>query len=381
VGALLSLLAEFMHSVRAPSQSPITQASPLTQITPQLRMVVIAITGATGDVGYETCKQISAVAEVTKLIVTARTEAKAGAVVAKLVKDTGKDRAWFDYVVLDLSDHASVMAAVQTFPQVDRLCLNAGGLSDIKTHKQSGTTDAIVSNVLGHSVLSDELLKSGKINAGGRIIYIGSEVTRPVLAYAGLLPMYCSFREGDLEWAMTKTYWDCSTPCLKVRSQLGDYKNAKIIGHLFYAAVAKEQPDLHTLIVSPGAVGGSFASDAYFPMNCLLWAIPSFFICIGANHKLETGVARYIDGVLTGEPKWAAGSMPMSKPNWPCNLPCSCLPCTCLFGANSPDMVDNRPFAPYLHDDALNEKAAAMVREYQKKWAASSPSPAVIERG
>jgi len=344
-------------------------------------MVVVALTGANGDVGYETCKQLSAVAEVTKLIVTARTEEKAGAVIDKLAADTGKDRSWFGFVVVDLSDYTSVMAAVQDFPQVDRLLLNAGGFGNTKIHRPSGATDGVVINVLGHSVLSDGLIKAGKISAGGRIIYIGSEVTRPVLAYTGLLPNYCGrFGEDDLEWAMTRTYRDCSTPCLPIRSQLGDYKNAKIIGHLFYAAVAKEQPNLHTLIVSPGAVGGSFAAKGYFPINCLLWAIPSFFICIGANHKLETGVARYIDGVLTGELKWAAGSMPMSKPNWPCNLPCSCLPCTCLFGANSPDMVDNRPFAPYFHDDALNEKAAAVVRKYQERWATFTPSPTKMDR-
>jgi len=335
-------------------------------------MVAIAITGATGDVGYETCKQVSAVAEVTKLIITARTEEKASAVIAELVKDTGKDHSFFDFVVVDLSDYASVMTAVRAFPNVDRLCLNAGGLGYSKIHEPSGATDAVVYNVLGHSLLSDELLKAGKLNAGGRIIYIGSEVTRPVLAYTGLLPCYCGFGEGDLEWAMTKTYCDFGTPCLPVRSQLGDYKNSKIIGHLFYAAVAKEQPDFHTVITSPGAVGGSFAGRGYFPISCLLWAIPSFFICIGANHKLVRGPARYIDGVLTGDAKWPAGSMPMSKPNWPCNMPCSCLPCTCLFGANSADMADNRPFAPYLHNDALNEKAAAMVREYQKKWASYS---------
>ena len=331
-------------------------------------MATIAITGATGDVGYETCVQLSAVAEVTKLIVTTRTEEKANAVIAELMKDTGKERGWFDFVVVDLSDYASVMEAVRVFPQVDRLCLNAGGFGYTKIHEPSGATDAVVYNVLGHSLLSDELLKAGKLNAGGRIIYIGSEVTRPVLAYTGMLPCYCGFGEGDLEWAMSTTYSDFLTPCLGVRKQLGDYKNAKIIGHLFYAAVAKEQPDFYTLIVSPGAVGGSFANRGYFPIKQLLWACPSLFICIGANHKLKTGVARYVSGSITGVPIWPAGSMPMSKPNWPCNLPCSCLPCTCLFGASSSDMVDNRPFAPYLHDDALNEKAAVMVRNYQKKW-------------
>ena len=293
-------------------------------------MVAIAITGATGDVGYETCRQVSAVPEVSKLIITTRTEEKAKAVIAELIKDTGKDRKFFDFVVVDLSDYESVMRAVKAFPKVDRLVLNAGGFGYTTIHEPSGATDAVVYNVLGHSLLSEGLLEAGKLNAGGRIIYIGSEVIRPILAYTGLLPCYCGFGEGDLESAMTATYCDCLTPCLFVRKQLGDYKNAKIIGHLYYAAVAKEQPRFHTVITSPGAVGGTFADKGYFPVNFLLWAVPSLFICIGANHKLEAGVARYIDGVITGAPKWPAGSMPMSKPNCPCHLPCNCLPFDCL---------------------------------------------------
>ena len=43
----------------------------------------------------------------SKLIITARSEVKAKAVIDKLVAATGKNESMFDYCVLDLSDRCS----------------------------------------------------------------------------------------------------------------------------------------------------------------------------------------------------------------------------------------------------------------------------------
>eukprot|EP00966_Prymnesium_polylepis_P107066 2479197-Prymnesium_polylepis.1 len=143
-------------------------------------MTIIAITGVTGDVGYTACKIIAAVAEVRKLVVTCRTKEKAERVIGNLIRDTGKERSFFSYVVVDLSDHASLMSAIKEFPKVDRLCLNAGGLGWLAINEQTGMTESMMNNVLGNTILSDGLVKAGKITKGGRIVYIGSEVTRSI---------------------------------------------------------------------------------------------------------------------------------------------------------------------------------------------------------
>jgi len=340
-------------------------------------MVVIAVTGATGDCGYEACRQLAFAPKVKHIVITCRAEPQAKAVVAQLASDTGKDASFFSYVLLDLRTYDSIMTAIKLFPSIDRLCLNAGGLGCNQMHLASGATDAMVDNCLGNSVLTEGLLQAGKIKSGGRIVYIGSEVARQVWSFKGLLPDYTdpcvptAFGEAEIEWAISKNYdWDYGK-CVPMRQQLGDYKNAKIVAQQYYAALAKELPAIHVISTSPGAIGdgASFGERGMFPLSQLMKYVPCIFGVIGVTWPLEDGVKRYVD-VLTGEPEWESGAMPMSGPN--------CLP-GCLWGAKGP-MVDNRQYAPYLRDEALNAKAAAKVREYTAKWATYSVSPQAMER-
>jgi len=333
-------------------------------------MVVIAVTGATGDVGYALCTMLAASPEVTKLVVTCRTKETCTKVIARLTADTGKPTSTFSSVVIEFDKYDSVLAAVSEFPTVDRICLNAGGLGECTIHAPSGATDCVGSNVLGHSLLTDKLLAAGKINPGGQIIYVGSEVTRTIWSFKGLLPDYMCFSEKDIDWALTRTYnADCGPVqpycCPPIRQQLGDYKNAKIIGHLFYAAVAEERPDIHTMIVSPGGVGGSFGNGAYFPMGCLLANCAGMFRMMCVMHTMDEGVQRIFDAAMTR--KYEAGSHMMSPPN------CGC----CLWGVMGTPPVDNRKFASYLSDESLHAPAAAKVRALQERWATGiAPSPA-----
>ena len=236
--------------------------------------MIIALTGATGDVGYEACRQLALRSEVSQLVLTCRSKPQAEAVVKQLVSDTGKPASFFKYVIINFRDLNGILAAVSSFPKLDVLCLNAGGFGRNTVHKASGTTDAFIDNVLGSSVLSDNLVKFGKMKNGAKIVYVGSEVTRGLWSFRGLLPVYWGFGPEDVEWAMTTNYDADPCACIPVRKQLGDYKNAKILGHAFYAAIAEELPAIHTVIVSPGAIGGSFAERGFCPIGQLMQYAP-----------------------------------------------------------------------------------------------------------
>ena len=216
-------------------------------------MVLILITGGNGDVGVEACKQLSTKPEVTKVVITCRSEEKAKNTIESVIAATGKDPSFFGYFTMDVTDYASILKGVEACPKtIDRLCLNVGGLGKCQMHS-CGATDGMVLNTLGHALFCDKLIAAGKVAKGSRVIFVGSEVSHDIYSFSGLLPHYYGrFSEKDIEWAISKTYTDFLTGALPLRSQLGDYKNAKIIGQMHFSNMAKEYPDIHFMTISPG---------------------------------------------------------------------------------------------------------------------------------
>lgn len=197
------------------------------------------------------------------------------------------------------------------------------------------------------------------------MIYVGSEVSHDMGSFTGLLPHYYGrFAESYIETAISETYSDLLAKALPVRAQLGNYKNAKIIGQLYISHVATEHSDIHFMTISPGGIGGKdgkgtgFANEGFFPLNTLMKHAPYLFKWMGVTHTIEEGTSRMIDGVLTGPPAWETGSIVLSKRDF--------------FGFGhwgaKGGVEDVRPFVPYLNDASLAKKVAEKVREYQVKW-------------
>ena len=331
------------------------------------KKLTLVVTGANIGCGYEACRQLAATTEVGHIVVGVRSAEKAKKTIDSLVADTQKDSSFFSSILIDNGDLASIKAAVEVFPKFDRLCLNAGGLAKLGIHKPSGATNTMVINTLGAAALVDGLLAANKIQAGARVIYIGSEVSRNIWSLTGLLPFYlCNgFGEEDVDRVIGNNYQACyGCNCLPVRAQLGDYKNSKIIGQLHFAHLAKENPEIYFASTSPGAVGGSFFQKSKFPMKQLVNCIPCAFRCARISHacspkkSLQIGSKRYVD-MLTGPTRFPPGAMSMSGPDC----------CCCLsWGAYGP-LVDNRPLVGYLRDENLAAQTTAKVRAWEDKWA------------
>jgi len=340
-------------------------------------MVLIAMTGGNGDVGIETCKQAAAFTEVDKILITTRSEEKGAKSIQILMEETGKDESFFEHVILDLTDYDSIVNAAKAFPpKVDRLCLNAGGAGNNEKHL-SGATDCMVMNTIGHALLVDELFKLGKIPDGSRVVFVGSEVSRPLYSLVGFLPNYSKlfcgkFGEKEIDWAIGENYSEnglCGF--FPLRAQLGDYKNAKIVGSLFFSHMAKEHPNVHFLTISPGGIhnpdggGTGFTNGVLFPMNVLMSTVPKLFShVLRITQELDVGCSRLLDGVLTGDETWDNGAVVLSGRNG-CGLG------LCYWGAKGP-VIDNRPSDPYFSDEILCEKAAIKVREWQAIWASKA---------
>lgn len=89
--------------------------------------LTVVVTGANQGVGFEACRQLALDDRVGKVVLTCRSEAKARAAIDALAASTNKPNDRFDFVVLDLGNHASAAAAVGAMPvNIDVLVLNAG---------------------------------------------------------------------------------------------------------------------------------------------------------------------------------------------------------------------------------------------------------------
>lgn len=331
-------------------------------------MVLVVITGGNGDIGIEACKQLSKTSEITKIVLTCRSKEKATDAIDSLVSTTGKDPSFFGWVALDLTDYKSIVQAAAELPNIDRLCLNAGGLGKCKMHP-CGATDGMVINTLGHVVLFEKLVANEKVSKGSRVVFVGSEVSHDIYSFSGLLPHYYGrFGEKDIEWAIGSTYNDLLAKLLPVRAQLGDYKNSKILGQLYFSHMAKVYPDIHFMTISPGGIHGGkdgrepgFANNGFFPLNKAMKHTPFLFKWLGVTHTIEEGTSRLIDGVLVGEESaWDSGSMVMSKKDG--------LLLGLFFWGAKGEVTDVRPLVPYLKDEELAGKASLVLQQWISKW-------------
>ena len=135
----------------------------------------ILITGANGGLGKDSARQLGLIKETEKIYLACRDELKAKAAKADLEKSTG--RSIFEIIIMDVSNSDSVKLAVAELKEpIDALIMNAGGMGGKAPEKitADGVTQQFATNVLGHVVLVDELLKAGKLKKCGTLRKFGS---------------------------------------------------------------------------------------------------------------------------------------------------------------------------------------------------------------
>lgn len=124
----------------------------------------ILITGANIGIGKECARQLALKPETKKVILACRNQEKAVAAKKELEILTG--RSIFDIIIMDVSNVNSVRKAVATITKpIDAVILNAGGLGGNTAEKStaSGMNELVATNVLGHVVLVEELIKADKL--------------------------------------------------------------------------------------------------------------------------------------------------------------------------------------------------------------------------
>src|SRR5271170_4246027 len=146
---------------------------------PQPADRAVLITGANAGIGKEVARQLALRPETAKVYLGCRDATKAES--AKNDLETATGRQIFEIVPMEMTALASVRSAIAGLRRpIDALIMNAGGTGGDTpmTLTSDGTTYLFASNVLGHVVLLEGLIKEDKLTDVA--LLVGSEAARGV---------------------------------------------------------------------------------------------------------------------------------------------------------------------------------------------------------
>ncbi len=294
------------------------------------------ITGANAGIGKEVARQLALRPEIGRIYLACRNRDRATNAKAELEAET--DRRIFDIVVMDVAKLDSVRAGLAGIDgSIDGLVMNAGVIGPKSMGLTAdGVTTVFATNVLGHVVLLEGLLAEGRL--GEVAVFAGSEAVRGVPKLRMKGPSFVSTSAGELATVIDGSYFANSKPDFNLA-----FGQAKYIGALWMAYLARRYADRRFITVSPGnTTGTQAASGLPLPMRIAAkYVMPT----IGLAHKLDVGAKRLVDGVT--DPNLASGVFYASAAN----------------KLNGP-MVDQADFVPDLSNPSFQDNANEAIHRF-----------------
>ncbi len=271
--------------------------------TPPAKTVLI--TGANVGIGKDVARQLALRPEIARIYLACRNRERATTAKAELEAVTG--RRIFDIVLMDVADPGSVRAGLAGINgSLDALVMNAGGMGG-KTPMAltaDGATYMFASNVLGHVVLLETLLAEDHL--GEVAVFAGSEAARGIPKMGFKRPSFVSQSADELATVIDGSYFAGRKTSVNLA-----YGQAKLIGILWMAYLARRHPDRRFICVSPGNTTGTQApNDLALPFRMAAkYVMPH----LGISHKLDVGAKRLVDGVT--DPNLSSGVFYASATN------------------------------------------------------------------
>jgi len=304
----------------------------------------ILITGSNIGLGKETARQLALKKETKKIILFCRNQAKAEEAKKDLEEQTGKNI--FDIIIGDVADAQSVRKAVENIKEpIDAIILNAGGMVG-KTADQatsSGMNLLAATNILGHVILVEELIKQGKLKKA--VLFVSAEAV-PGVKSLGMKPVAMKTSSVD-EFAavLDGSYFGNKFDVTQA------YGYVKYVGTMWTLSMARKYPNLKFVVVSPGNTDGTNApNNLPAPMQFMVKYVmmPLVFPLIGGMvHKLEVGAKRFVDAI--SDERYKSGIFYASKE-----------------GKLSGDMVDQSTFYTDLKNASFQDNAYAAIHRFIK---------------
>lgn len=304
----------------------------------------ILITGANIGLGKETARQLALKKETKKVILFCRNQAKAEAAKKELEAETGKKI--FEIIIGDVADADSVRKAVEKISEpIDAVILNAGGMVGKTAGRitPSGMNDLAATNILGHVILVDELMKHDKLKKA--VLYPSAEAV-PGVKSLGMKPVAMKTSTVDeFSAVLDGSYFGNKFDAVQA------YGYVKYAATMWMLSMAGKYPDLKFVVVSPGNTKGTLAPNNLPPAMAFIlkyFMMPVVFPLIGGMvHKLEVGAKRFVDGI--SDDRYKSGVFYASKE-----------------GKLSGDMVDQSTFFSDLKNTSFQDNADKAIHRFIK---------------
>jgi len=258
------------------------------------------VTGANSGIGFETAYQLEA-AGYKKVILGCRTLEKGETARKLLIEKGSKDV--FETIAVDVSEPKSALFAsdelISKGYKIDLLILNAGMSSgNIITKNSAGVDMTFASTLVGHHVMTVNLVNKGGFSKNGKIIIAGSEAARGDVPGMGL-PDLDEVAQMDFNGNMYKTlkaYAEATYPDKYV--PMKSYALAKLFVAWWASSLSSKLPNNITVnAVSPGAVTSTnFGRDMSWPMrNVVMPMMKILGPLMGMDGPVSDAAKRYLD--------------------------------------------------------------------------------------
>lgn len=303
----------------------------------------ILITGGNVGIGKEAARQLALRKETKKIMLLCRNQVKAEAAKKDLEQKTGKKI--FGIIIADVSDANSVRAAVEKIKNpIDAVILNAGGVigKTAGDTTPSGINKIAATNVLGHVILVEELIKRDKLKKA--VLYASTESVRGV-KIMGMKPVAMKTSSVD-EFAavLDGSFFGDKFNFMEA------YGYVKYVATMWMFSMARKYPNLKFVAMSPGGTRGTEGNDHFPPLLKFMmkyFMMPVVMPMMGMVHKLEVGAKRFVDGI--SEDRYKTGFFYASPK-----------------GKLSGEAVDQGAFFPVLKNTAFQDNADKAIHRFIK---------------
>ena len=295
-------------------------------------------------IGKEAARQLASKSETKKIILFCRNQAKAEVAKKELEAQTGREV--FEIIIGDVSDADSVRKAVEKIQEpIDAVILNAGGVVG-KTPGNltpSGMNVLAATNILGHVILVEELIKRDKLK---KAVLIASAEAIPGVKMLGMKPVSMkTSAEDEFVSVLDGSYFGDKFDALEA------YGYVKYAATMWALSMARKYPNLKFVAVSPGNTSGTGAPENLPPpMKFMLkyLMMPIVFPMMGGMvHTLAIGAKRFVDCI--SDEQYKSGVFYASAA-----------------GKLSGDMVDQSTFYTDLNNTSFQDNADKAIHFFIK---------------